>query len=376
MKALVVTPYYHPKIGGLEVYARQLGIALHELKHWEIVVVTSNHQSRRTAIDIVDGMKVYRLGTWLKFSNTPLNPLWPIMMRSVIRTQKPDVILAHTPVPSLADAAALAAGKTPLVVVYHAATLLKKNTLMFNTIVRAYRLYERILLTRANRIIAVSDFVKQQFPRSLQSKTVVVPNSVWERQIITRVQPTRPNFLFVGSLDRTHSWKGLRLIIEAFAEYRRLHGKDCTLTIMGEGNERKNYEALVKSLQLTRSVTFLGNKTGSEKNTAFRKATALVVYPTTANDAFPTVILEAWANEVPVIAAAIGAIPSLITDQQDGYLVEPHNIQALAEALHTVVQTKPSQRQALVARARVRTHKNYTWEQQASVVAKLVKGLL
>src|SRR2546430_400729 len=105
MKLMVVTPYYHPKIGGLENYARQLGIALKENEKWEVVVATSNHEGRASRIDSVDGMKVYRLGTWFKLSNTPVNPLWPLMMRRVIKAEKPDIILAHTPVPSMADAA-------------------------------------------------------------------------------------------------------------------------------------------------------------------------------------------------------------------------------------------------------------------------------
>jgi glycosyltransferase involved in cell wall biosynthesis len=376
MKAIVVTPYYHPKMGGLEVYARQLGIALKDLKKWEIVVVTSNHEGKETIEDRVDGMKVYRLAPLLKFSNTPLNPKWPVMMRRIFKDEAPDVIIVHTPVPSLADAARIAAPrKTPFVVIYHAATLLKGDSIVFDTIARFYQTYERLLLNRADLICAVSDYVKKQFPQKYQAKTKVVTNAVWERDIVTRRQPTRTNFLFIGSLDRTHGWKGLKLIIEAIAMVRDRYGDRATLTIMGAGNDRANYEALAKSLGIEKSVTFLGNTVGEAKDEGFRKATALVAYPTSANDAFPTVMLEAWARGVPVVAAKIGPLPSLVKNGKDGYLVRPHDVKALAQTLHKVSSSPAAERKAVALAAAERTRESHTWEKQADILVDLVESI-
>ena len=376
MKAIVVTPYYHPKIGGLEIYARQLGIALKELKQWDIVVVTSNHAGKQTVADEVDGMKVYRLAPLLKFSNTPLNPAWPFRMRRIFKAERPDVIIVHTPVPSLADAARLGAPrKIPFVVIYHAATLQKGDSVVFDTIARAYQRYERLLLARADMICAVSEYVKKQFPRKFQTKTQVVTNAVWERDIVARRQPTRAEFLFVGSLDRTHAWKGLKLIIEAVALVRQRYGDKLTLTIMGDGNDRAGYETLAVSLGIEKFVTFLGNKTGEEKDEAFRKAMALVAYPTSANDAFPTVMLEAWARSVPVVAAKIGPLPSLVSNGKDGYLVRPHDAKALARRLHEIAQSPAIDRQHIARAAVERTRQHHTWEIQAQTLAELVEGL-
>lgn len=377
MKVLVVTPYYHPKIGGLETYARQLGIALHDIKQWEIVVVTSNDTSKETVVDTVDGMKVHRLGVWTKLSNTPVNLLWPFMVRKVIREEQPDVILAHTPVPTMADAAALAAGKTPFILVDHAATLMKGDSLLFKLVVHVYDIYQRITFARAKRILAVSEYVKEQLPTNVQSKAQVLPNAVWEHQIKPRRQPTTaPNFLFIGSLDRTHAWKGLEDIIRAMREYRRLHKGQCSLTVMGDGNNREVYEALVHELKLDDVVSFIGAKTGTEKDKTIRKATALVMYPTTANDAFPTVMLEAWANGVPVISSAIGPIPSLINHGMDGYLVAPSDPKALAKMLHTVSVSPAAQRQKIATAALDRTRTSYTWEKQADAVERIVGEVL
>lgn len=376
MKAIVVTPYYHPKIGGLEIYARQLNIALAELKKWDIVVMTSNHTDKKLSIERVDGLKVYRLPAALKFSNTPLNPLWPLQMRRIFKAEKPDVIIAHTPVPSLADAARMAAPrKTPFVLFYHAATLAKGESVVFDTIAKAYQMYERSLLRRADLICAVSDYVKQQFPAKYQAKTHVVTNAVWQHDIVTRRQPSKADFLFIGSLDRTHAWKGLALIIDAITEMRARYGDNATLNVMGDGNNRAAYEAQAQGLGIEKQVTFLGNLTGQPKEAALRKAQALVIYPTSANDAFPTVMLEAWARNVPVVAATIGPLPSLVHDGRDGYLVRPHDARALAKKLHEVAVSPAATRTAIAKTAATRTRQHHTWEIQADKVAALIEDL-
>lgn len=376
MKLLMVAAYYHPRIGGLETYARELGIALRDLEGWEVVVVTTNHLGRRDVMACADGMRVRRLGTWARFSNTPLSPLWPVKIRRIIKQEQPELILAHTPVPSLADAAALAAGRTPFLLAYHAATLRKAGTPMFNGIARAYRLYERATLARARKIIAVSDYVRDHLPTSVRAKTVVIPNAVWEREICSREQPTDANFLFINSLDRTHAWKGLDLLLQAVARYHEVYGDAVTLTVLGDGSNRKHYEATARKLGIVDSVRFCGWQTGEAKEAAFRTATALVMYPTTANDAFPTVMLEAWARGVPVVAASIGALPSLIVDQQDGFLVKAHDPISLADVLHHVTEMDQAERARIADAAARRTRQAYTWERQARDFARMVSDLL
>ncbi len=376
MKALVVTPYYYPKIGGLENYARQLGIALRERKGWEIVIATSNHESRTNRVETVDGMKTYRLAPWFKISNTPVNPLWVFRLRTIIRREKPDLILAHSPVPTLADAAALAAGKTPLFLVYHAATLYKHDAPLFNIIVKLYNRYQTITFNRAVRILTASDYVKAQFNPRFQAKTQVLHNSVWEHEVVKSTQPKRVEFIFINSLDRTHAWKGLDLIIEAMDRYRQRYGSDFTLTVIGDGDYRQHYETVTRKLKLTGHIHFMGAVTGKPKDDLLSKATALITYPTAANDAFPTVLLEAWAKGAPPVIAAIGPTLSCINDRVDGYLVKPYAPDDLAAALNEVVHTPKARRQALVAAGQARIRQYYTWERQADILAKIVKEAL
>lgn len=375
MKILLVTPYYYPKIGGLENYARQLALSLQRREGVEIVVVTSNDSGNNNVVEEIDGIKVYRLRRWFKVSNTPVNPLWVFGIKRIIHREQPDIIHAHTPVPAMADAAALASGNIPFVITYHAATLEKAGSKALALLTRIYQVFELFTLHRALIIFAVSDYVKQQLPSRMQSKVIVVPNAVWADQIVAREQPTKEQFIFIGSLDETHSWKGLSETIRAIREYKNRFKTEPQLIVVGDGNSRHKYEQLTNELDLRQNVIFVGTQTGKSKDDLLSASLALIAYPTSGNDAFPTVFLEAWSRGVPVITAAIGPIPSLVDDEINGYLVAPNNPGALADTMHKVLNNNRQRGQVAQYSAKL-VKTNYTWERQASSMAKHLGALL
>lgn len=377
MKMIITTPYYFPKIGGLENYARQLGIALKELQTWDVIIITTNEHSNKTIVGMEDGMKVYRLPILFKLFNTPVNPFWYFSLRGIFKKERPDILLAHTPVPTMADATGLAKGKIPLILFYHAATLKKSGSFLFNAIAFAYGIYERITLGKADVVAAVSSYVKEQMTASVKDKTIIVPNSVWQSEVHTRIQPAQPqHFLFISSLDKTHAWKGLDLILEAISHAKQTYGDDIHLTVMGDGDHLAVYKETVTRCGIGASVTFTGSLTGDAKEKELQNASALLCYPTTSNDAFPTVILEAWSRSVPVIASAIGPIPFIIDDTQDGFLVAPNDAIALSKALHDFSFLNTETKESIAATAREKVLANYTWERQSSYVDSIAKGLL
>lgn len=376
MKVLVVTPYYHPKVGGLENYARQLNVALSSLHGWEIVIVTSADSHRHQKPADVDGQRIHRLGVWFKLSNTPFNPLWPLQIRRIINMEKPDMIIAHAPVPSLADAAALAKGDTPFVTVYHAATLLKQGSSVFNLLARLYGLIANQALKRADRIWAVSEFVREQLPQALRHKAVILPNAVWADEIKDRSQMRSPHFVFIASLDKSHAWKGLSDVLKAVALCRHKQGNNITLSVIGDGSAKSHYIEEAKRLGIAQYVRFTGKLEGDRKISELRKARALIVYPNTSNDAFPTVLLEAWSQHVPVIVADIGPLPFIVNDLADGYLCRPSDPAALADMLTRIAATPEKSLEDVARTAGLRTRDSFTWERQAAKAASFAGELV
>ena len=105
------------------------------------------------------------------------------------------------------------------------------------------------------------------------------------------------------------------------------------------------------------------------------QAQTLVMYPTTPNDAFPTVLLEAWSLGLPVIAAAIGPIPSLIDDSVNGLLVPPSDKYALARTI-TAALAKPDKLRTMGQNGRKLVKTQYNWDVQVDRARNLLEQLV
>ena len=133
---------------------------------------------------------------------------------------------------------------------------------------------------------------------------------------IAKSKYTNQNILFVGV-----DWerKGGAVLIEAFKIVQQTF-KDATLTIVGTAPKIS-----------LRNCQVVGKVPLSRMETYYKKA-SLFVLPTNL-EPFGFVFLEAMANKTPVIGTTIGALPDLIQQGKNGYLVSPKNVKQLATAI-------------------------------------------
>ena len=100
MKILFVTPFYYPSIGGVQNYVKNIAEGLQKKYKYESVIVTTS-EDKKYKEEKINGLKVYRLPYWFKISNTPINLMWYFQIKNIIEKEKPDLINAHSPPPSL-----------------------------------------------------------------------------------------------------------------------------------------------------------------------------------------------------------------------------------------------------------------------------------
>jgi glycosyltransferase involved in cell wall biosynthesis len=90
-------------------------------------------------------------------------------------------------------------------------------------------------------------------------------------------------------------------------------------------------------------------------------------------EGFPTVLLEAMSQEIPVIATDISGSCELIQSGRTGILVPPENPQALAEAISQLLKD-PVRAQQMGKKARLYASQ-FTIQNTAKLHVKLYKGL-
>jgi glycosyltransferase involved in cell wall biosynthesis len=366
---LIVAPYFPPFVGGVEQYAWNLARAMNGTGGWNVSVLTTTPHGFRSTVTVEDGVQVVRLASWGRYSYTPFSPLWPWQVRRYINLLDPEVVNAHTPVPLLADVAAWASGSRPMLLTYHAGTLKKDAGNLFSVVERIYARLERFTFTRADAVLAVSEFVREALRGRVKGKLVVFPNAVPAASLSeVPAEPVAGRFVFVARLDKEHHWKGLDLVIEAVSLC-----PGATLKVAGDGDLRAVYEQRARELGVADRIEFLGTVNGQEKDELIRTSSALIAYPTTSNDAFPTVLLEAWAVRTPVVVADIGALSTLVENGVDGFVVAPSQPQELAHAMAYLMEDPAlAVRCGEIGRERVQ---HLTWEALAVRFEELVDSV-
>jgi glycosyltransferase involved in cell wall biosynthesis len=61
------------------------------------------------------------------------------------------------------------------------------------------------------------------------------------------------------------------------------------------------------------------------------------VDPEGGMDNLPTVIMEAMATGLPVVSTTIGGIPEMVVENETGFLMQPNDPSALANAIEKVI---------------------------------------
>lgn len=100
----------------------------------------------------------------------------------------------------------------------------------------------------------------------------------------------------------------------------------------------------------------------------------LFVLPT-LGDALPTVLMEAMAVGLPLVASNVGGVPEMVTHQQNGLLVPPGDADALAQACRHILQN-PALAQAMSTTGQQTAAARFNITHQAHKLAQIYHKLL
>lgn len=194
-------------------------------------------------------------------------------------------------------------------------------------------------IKRARFVVAISSYGRSQLYRwcDYQQWTKIHIIHCGLDQSFLETPPTplpeSPNLVCVGRLSEQ---KGQVLLLQAVAILIQ-QGIDLRLTLVGDGDLRPAIETAIAELKLQDYVEITGWATEQEVKAQINAAKAMIL-PSFA-EGLPVVLMESLALGRPVISTYIAGIPELIKPGVSGWLVPAGDIDALVEALQSLLQT-------------------------------------
>ena len=200
------------------------------------------------------------------------------------------------------------------------------------------------LVDTARAIVTVSDFAKkflqERFPERADRMRRIYNGLNLSEFGRADFSSSPPLILAVGRLISKKGFADLICACGLIAE----RGKSFRCEIIGEGPLENELRGQIERLNLQNRVALSGAKPQREVRQRLAAANVFVlpsvIDPEGGMDNLPTVIMEAMATALPVVSTNIGGIPEMVIENETGFLLEPADASALADAIEKVIDDR------------------------------------
>ncbi|MCA1439302.1 glycosyltransferase family 4 protein [Ensifer sp. IC4062] len=299
--------------------------------HWTrlgcaVTVITLEEPTAKPYYELDPRISINRLGLPNQRASK-LQATWLVLkrihrLRSAIQRSRPDFVLSFLTRTNVLTLLATTGLALPVVVS-------ERNNPALQPFGPFWKWLQLLLYPRAFGLVTMTKGALDYFPSAVRRKGWVIANAV---DLPIGWQNRRGNNILtaVGRLTRQ---KGFDLLLEAFAKIASKR-PEWKLVIWGEGNARKELEALRDALGLTDRVEM----PGVTERSGLWLETADVFVLSSRYEGWGIALLEAMAAGVPVVSFACEWGPTdMVRHGEDGILVSSGDVNALAEALANVL---------------------------------------
>jgi glycosyltransferase involved in cell wall biosynthesis len=316
---------------GPEAVCKYLLEGLEQIDNLELHVVSTHKGLRQARLFRRDNVDFY----FLPHPRLPMELAFPFLLRRVRRALhqiSPDIV--HAQAGHVYGSVCLTSGY-PVVATIHnvpgteppyAANWVSRWRMALQDDLTA-----RYFTAHVRHIICISDHIRKGLSSRVQATFYPINNPVANAFFELPAGEEVPGrLLLVANLSRI---KRPDLALEALALARH-QVPELTLHLASARQDNAVYAQLqdiMKRHNLSTSVHLLGFLGEEPLREQYRQAS--VVLLTSDLETSPMVVQQAMAAGKPVIATAVGGVPSLIEDGCTGLLVEPGNATQLAEAI-------------------------------------------
>src|SRR3989344_3191209 len=361
--------------GGAQRYVYDLASAMKKRGH-EVAVVLGGAGILKTRLESA-GIRTLSLASLKRDISVTDDAVSFKTIYSIIKTERPDVI--HLNSPKAAGLGALACRilnatryklhATRIVQTVHGWTF-NEDRPLYQRAVIAFFSWLTMLLCHKTIVLSEREFKQGlRFPL-VKNKLVLIPLGVSLPAYLPRGEARKKlselicsDILLqtaIGTVAELHPNKGLTFLIDAMAVVVKKH-PDTVCVIIGDGQDRKALELLIREKQLERTVFLIGYTDEASK---YLKAFDIFVLPS-LKEGLPYVLLEAGLASLPVVATDVGGISEIIKNKRTGLLVQPKKPDQLADAISFLMKST-TERGAVGAALHAHVKSQFSFEKMIS----------
>jgi len=189
-------------------------------------------------------------------------------------------------------------------------------------------------IDESDGVTAVSHYLSDRTYKTfgIKKKINVIHNFVDTKQYAYKPNPQlKMKFApdgekIIAHVSNFRPVKRLDNVIRVFAKiFEKVQAK---LMLIGDGPERGKAEKMCRELDICDHTIFMGKQNAIHD---FLSISDLLIC-VSENESFGLSVLEAMSCGVPVIASCVGGIPEIVINEQQGFLLEPSDIDGFARA--------------------------------------------
>jgi glycosyltransferase involved in cell wall biosynthesis len=206
------------------------------------------------------------------------------------------------------------------------------------------RIRTRLMTKPVIRVIAISEFVKEQLVRAgVPTRKIVVRHLGVDTERFTPDREARarwverfripPDALVLSTVSYLRPFKNPQVLVMACDEIRK-RGVEARLFVAGDGDMLPSLRALAERLGIGERVHWLGNVQDPKH---LLQASDIFLLAS-VGEAFGLVLAEAMACGVPIVGSRSGSLAEVVDEPRTGLLCTPLDTRGFADAIESLAK--------------------------------------
>lgn len=350
-----VAGHYPPFLGGMELRIKELSEKLSQNGH-NVSVFTSD-QGSKPHKENNNKLQVSYLRS-IELAHTPIIPSLLFKLLFIKKSSIVHVHIAHAFVPEIVSFVCRLR-KIPYIA--HVRLDVPASGLLGRLLLPPYKkLILSKVLKHSKYVIVLTPDYKNLISNKYsieKDRIFIIPNAT-EHTIATSVKELPNDIIKILFVGRLASQKNIPLLLQSLKIVsEKFKMKKFELMIVGDGELKDELIAQTEMLGLDKQVSFVGALSGKDLEASYSNADIFVLSST--HESFGTVLIEAMAKGLPIIASRIDAVKNTIINRRNGLLSE-QNPDSFADAIIELSTNRDLY--AKISANNIQKSKRYDWK--------------